>query len=175
VANPPLKETEVAFEAETVDSGVSGTLRYVNGRLKGRDVDGLYDLRLGGGGYLTVTYGSSSPTVTAGTWLSSSGVPSTPENSPPGLPFDGTLTAISIGVDTQSPPGSSWGIDLFVNGVSTGAPTQVITTTNGTVTEFADDGLSLDVVKGDRIGVRVASGFATLNKPHVSLVFRLRK
>lgn len=173
MANPPLKETEIDLELETTDSPVEGSLRYVNGALKGRDDYGLYDLRLGGGGYLTITASSDNPSVTSGSWLFIGGVSTHPLNSPPTMPFDGTIVAVSAGVDVNSPPGAAWAIDIVVNGVLK----TTIQEPSGTLTELYNDGLSIDVSAGDRVSVRsrLSGGNPPLDKPIVSLVLRLRR
>ena len=171
MANPPLKETEIVFDEESSDASSVGTLRYVNGELHGRDADGVYDLRLGGGGYLTVTASSASTTVTGGTYLSIGGVTTHPANSPPSLPFDGKIVAASVGVDTSAGPGAAWSIEVLVNGVLQ----LTLSQPSGSATELFDDSLSVDVDAGDRISVRNANAGVNLNKPIVSLVFRLRR
>ncbi len=172
MANPPFEAGELQLVEDTVDSSTQGSLKHVNGLLIGRDQDGLFDLRLGGGGYLTVTASSSSSTVTPGTYLSIGGVTTHPDNSPPSLPFDGKIVAASAGVDTTTTPGAAWAIEILINGVLALTLSQAV----GSATELFDDSLDQNVDAGDRISVRNAvTGSTNLDKPIVSLVFRLRR
>lgn len=170
MANPPLKETELLFEEETTDPVLEGGARYVSGAFRLTDSLGTYNPRFGGGGYLTIIAAANNPSVTQGAYLSVAGVPTTPGNSPPVLPFTGRIVSAAVGVDESAAPGVPWAVEVMVNG----SVELTLSHPTGASTEIFDDSLSVPVSAGDRISVRNAvAGSTTLDKPIVSIVFRL--
>lgn len=115
----------------------------------------------------TLTYGRNAAGVVGGTYLrTTNGVATNTANSPPRLPIATTLIAASVGVDGA--PGSSWGIEIEVNGVVVAT----LTDATGALDTVVGSSLSVAVAAGDKVGVRVSVGSAAVNRPVAVLVFQ---
>ena len=173
MANIPFETTEIQLDEDVTDPTIVGGLKNVNGILKGRDEDGVYDLRLGGGSYLTINVGKNQNPVTPGTYLATVDGGSThPRAAAPSIPYKATLTAATMAVDVDVEPGVAWAMEILVNNVLKVTLVQP----DGSLTSFATDSLSVDVEPTDRISIRNAnSGSVNLALPICSLAFRLRK